>query len=103
MEQKGKRRRREDGEGENAALFYVLHSLYIHWYPKRGGGYPREYICGLKGFTFFWSLLILVLEKVPLLVPFSRKALWDGRPESPRMPHSGFLAKLQAPPPGCFA
>lgn len=27
---------------------------------------------------------------------------WEGT-ESPRMPHPGFLAKLQAPPPGCFA
>lgn len=28
--------------------------------------------------------------------------LWEAT-ESPRMPHPGFLAKLQAPPPGCFA
>lgn len=86
---------------------FMCFIVYLSTGTPREEGLPQGMCLWPEGLyiLLFWSfrVLILVLEKVPLLVPFSRKALWEGRPESPRMPHSGFLAKLQAPPPGCFA
>jgi len=63
-------------------LFYMLYVYLSTDLPREG--VTSGNVCSLKGFTFFWSLRVpmLVLEKVPLLIPFSRKALWDGKPQS---------------------
>lgn len=83
-----RRRRKEDKERENCFMCFAASICPLTSHD--GGSHPREDVCGVKDIPSSHPLrvLTLALEKVPLLILCSRKALGMG----------GYRVSQEAPP-----